>query len=500
MTTAPVARPEPTPRQTRPAWHPSAWPLWAKLVASVLALFLAVSMATGLFTHLALERSLMQQTDDSLHAVAMRFDDHPRPAGSDGDDGPGAAPDVLRLVYSTDGSTLTTTKNTAVNKDNEIVDLTVDQIRTLASAGLGEVPKTVQLGGDLGTYRLVAVNVVNRSTGKAETAVSGLSLAPQQHTLENLRTLLLMGIGLGTLGIGAGGTYLVRRSLQPLERVAGTARRVSRLELGSGQVQMTERVDARDTDPRTEVGQVGLALNSMLDNVDSALTARQQSEEKLRRFVADASHELRTPLASIRGYAELSRREKDPVPEGVTHALSRIESEGMRMSGLVEDLLLLARLDAGRPLERRPVDLTMLAITALGDAHAASPHHHWELDLPDEPVEVPGDQARLTQVMVNLLANARTHTPEGTTVVLGLRREGDFARIFVHDNGPGVSEELQRTVFERFSRGDTARTRTGGSTGLGLSIVDSVATAHGGRVELESRPGDTTFSVLVPAS
>jgi two-component system OmpR family sensor kinase len=169
------------------------------------------------------------------------------------------------------------------------------------------------------------------------------------------------------------------------------------------------------------------------------------------------------------------------------------------MAGLVSDLLLLARLDAGRPLDRDEVDLSMLAVNAVSDAHAAAPDHSFSLDLPPEPVCVPGDEPRLHQVLANLLANARTHTPPGTTVTTSVRREGDHVRIAVHDNGPGVPNTLQPNVFQRFARGDDARTRAGGSTGLGLSIVAAVARAHGGRVELDSRPGDTTFAVLLPA-
>ena len=237
----------------------------------------------------------------------------------------------------------------------------------------------------------------------------------------------------------------------------------------------------------------------MLDNVESALQARHESEQRVRQFVADASHELRTPLASIRGYAELSRRESDPVPASVTHALGRVEAESLRMQELVEDLLLLARLDSGRPLEREPVDLSLLAVDAVGDAHAAALDHVWELDLPEEPVEVPGDRARLHQILANLLANARTHTPPGTKVVTRLRREGGWVRLSVNDDGPGIPDSLQRNVFERFTRGEESRSRAKGSTGLGLSIVAAVGQAHGGRVELDSRPGDTTFSVLLPA-
>ena len=239
----------------------------------------------------------------------------------------------------------------------------------------------------------------------------------------------------------------------------------------------------------------GVKQWAQVGSVAGALEARQRSESRVRQFVADASHELRTPLASIRGYAELSRRESEPVPTSVRHALGRVESEALRMQGLVEDLLLLARLDAGRALEREPVDLTMIAMTAVGDIHAAAPEHRWRLDLPDEPVEVVGDEGRLRQVLVNLLANARTHTPSGTTVTTSLRREDGEVVLVVTDDGPGVPDELQPEVFERFTRGDDARNRAGGSTGLGLSIVDSVVRAHGGRIELASRPGQTSFAV-----
>ncbi len=315
-----------------------------------------------------------------------------------------------------------------------------------------------------------------------------------------LLALVVGGTAVGLVLVGAGGAVLIRRSLAPLDRVAATARQVSGMELDSGDVALAVRVPAEDVDDRTEVGQVGLALNTMLDNVESALTARQESEMRVRQFVADASHELRTPLASIRGYAELTRRETDPVPSTVSHAIGRVESEALRMQELVEDLLLLARLDAGRPLDREPVDLSLLAMNAVSDAHAASPDHSWELDLPDEPVEVSGDRARLHQILANLLANARTHTPAGTRVVTSLRPEGHSVRISVSDNGPGIPEGLQSTVFERFTRGEESRSREKGSTGLGLSIVAAVGQAHGGRVELDSRPGDTTFSVLLPAT
>jgi two-component system OmpR family sensor kinase len=219
---------------------------------------------------------------------------------------------------------------------------------------------------------------------------------------------------------------------------------------------------------------------------------------QVRQFVADASHELRTPLAAIRGYAELSRRSRQPVSQEIGHVLNRVESEAERMTALVEDLLLLARLDAGRPLAHDPVDLTMLVVDAVSDAHAAGPRHDWQLDLPNEPVTVVGDGARLHQVLANLLANARTHTPDGTTVTVAVSTSGGDAVLRVIDNGPGIPAELQPHIFERFARGDSSRSRAAGSTGLGLSIVHAVVTAHRGRVTVDSVPGRTVFTVTLP--
>jgi two-component system OmpR family sensor kinase len=235
----------------------------------------------------------------------------------------------------------------------------------------------------------------------------------------------------------------------------------------------------------------------MLDHVGAALEARQDSETRLRQFVADASHELRTPLAAIRGYAELSRRGE--LPADAEYALVRISAQSERMTTLVEDLLLLARLDAGRPLERREVDLTRLVVDAVSDAHAAGPGHRWQIALPEEPVTVPGDASRLAQVLANLLANARAHTPPGTAVTVALALEADGARLDVVDDGPGIPPELVPHVFERFARGSTSRSRANGSSGLGLAIVHAVVAAHGGSVSVSSVPGRTAFTVHLPS-
>jgi two-component system OmpR family sensor kinase len=258
------------------------------------------------------------------------------------------------------------------------------------------------------------------------------------------------------------------------------------------------RVRDADANPHTEVGRLGLAVNRMLDHISAALSTRQASESRVRQFVADASHELRTPLAAIRGYTELAQRKRAEVPADVAHAMSRVESEADRMTHLVEDLLLLARLDSGRPLDRQPVDLARLCADVVSDAHAAGPDHHWNLEVPGEPVLVPGDDARLHQVVANLLANARVHTPPGSTVTLALDVESGAAVLRVSDDGPGIPAGLQAEVFERFARADTSRSRKEGSTGLGLAIVSAVVHAHHGSIALESAPGRTEFTVRLP--
>jgi two-component system, OmpR family, sensor kinase len=275
----------------------------------------------------------------------------------------------------------------------------------------------------------------------------------------------------------------------PLRKVAATAHRVAELLLASGEIEMAERVPERLTDERTEIGQVGSALNAMLDHVEDSLDQRHRSEQQVRQFVADASHELRTPLATIAGYTELARRR----PETTGTALDKVETESARMTALVEDLLLLARLDSGRPLERQPVDLSRLLLEAVNDARVVDPERSWRLVLPDEAITVTGDDARLHQVVTNLLANASKYTPVGSTVTVTATTAG----FTVHDNGPGFPPDLARRAFERFVRGDTARTHAGGA-GLGLSLVQAIVVAHGGAVDLTSAPGDTTVAVRLP--
>lgn len=498
---------------TSESWRPNGWTLRTKLVAWMLLLFIVVTAAVGALAVWRLNQTLENNVNQQLHTAQIALEN---PGGGGGPDGGAvglAGGNSLRFdiqtngdaVYQWDAQRQQNIQSATVNRLGGSTQLTAAQQKTLLAAGLGRTPKAVELG-KLGTYQLIAVNhpqdlrslATNRQYEAEVTTIIGLPVDANKDTIQKTALSIALFSGAGVILVALAATVVIQRNLEPLRRVAATATRVSKLPLSSGEVVMSERVEPRDTDERTEVGQVGASLNDMLDHIDNALSARQASEMQVRQFVADASHELRTPLASIRGYAELSRRETDPVPQGVTHALSRIESEAGRMTTLVEDLLLLARLDSGRPLNFAPVELPIVAIETISDARAAGPDHVWGLDLPEEGIEIEGDEARIRQILINLLGNARKHTPEGTHIVVSVHPQHDGVLLQVRDDGPGISPELVPRIFERFIRGDAARTRTEGSTGLGLSIVSAVVAAHHGKVDVSSRPGETVFSIWLP--
>jgi len=467
--------------------------LRARLVAAMLLLLAVASTVIALGTTFALRQFLIGQLDNEVRATSTAFQRFPGPpppgefppgSGGQSDQGNrGPRPPSL-VARLDDGEVLAAG---IYSRDGEVQPVPTDQYPALASVPVGERPESRSLG-ELGDYRLVAVHRTN-----GDVVVTGLSEAAVEGTIARLTTIEVVVTLLTLLGAGLAGAFLVGRELRPLERVAATAARVSRLPLDRGEVSLVERVP--DVNPNTEVGQVGAALNRMLDHVGSALEARQDSETQLRQFIADASHELRTPLAAIRGYAELGRRD---TAADTTYSLTRISSQAERMTTLVEDLLLLARLDAGRPLDRAEVDLTRLVVDAVSDAHVSGPEHRWQLALPEEPLTVPGDAARLAQVLANLLANARTHTPPGSSVTVGLTADRAGAELSVVDDGPGIAPELLPHVFERFARGSSSRSRENGSTGLGLAIVQAVVAAHGGTVRVASSPGRTAFTVRLP--
>ena len=252
----------------------------------------------------------------------------------------------------------------------------------------------------------------------------------------------------------------------------------------------------------TRSGSSDNTLNRLLDNVDSALAHRVDSDLRMRQFIADASHELRTPLAAIQGYAELTRQDSSALPPTTEYALARIESEARRMASLVDELLLLSRLGEGEDLQSEDVDLADVVINAVNDAAVAAPTHHWIKDLPDEPVWVRGDHARLHQLVSNLLSNARVHTPPGVTVTTGIARhrsgpDAPYAELTVDDDGPDIDADILPRLFERFVRADTSRSN-GSGNGLGLAIVSSIVKAHHGSVSAESGDGRTVFRVRIP--
>jgi two-component system OmpR family sensor kinase len=322
--------------------------------------------------------------------------------------------------------------------------------------------------------------------------VLAIPLSDVHSTLDRLALLELL-IGLIVLVAVAVIAYLlVRRELRPLRRIEDTAAAIAAGDL-------SQRVD--DANPRTEVGSLGRSLNAMLTQIEEAFDERRRSEDRLRRFVADASHELRTPLTSVRGFAELFRRGAAERPDDLAIAMRRIEAEAERMGVLVEDLLLLAKLDQGRPLEQEPVDVGGLLEDLVSDHRML--YSEWPIELHSEPgSEVIGDDLRLRQAFANLLSNARSHTPPGTPIRVSLARDGDGGlAIEVADDGPGIAPADLERVFERFFRADPSRARRNGGTGLGLSIVDAIARAHGGRAEVESSEGGgAVFRLVLPPS
>ncbi|MFV0451043.1 MAG: sensor histidine kinase [Propioniciclava sp.] len=456
-------------------------------LVALIAVFL--SGLTAIAMHAILERQL----DNQLLTNATSIQNSPFHDDDDDDDdrirppGGGFGQTQGLLVYIDDAVAF-------VQVGRERQPLTREVVGQLASLAPSREPRSIRLAG-LGGYRVL----VSEADGHLQVVGQPTALITASMTSILLAAGLLTVVAILIAYLAA--RQVVARSLAPLARLAGTAHQVSSLELTTGEVAVPVRVPAADTDPRSEVGQVGLAFNHMLDKVEGALAARQRSETKVRQFVADASHELRNPLAAIRGYAELTRRNRAELPEDTQHALARIDSESARMARLVEDLLLLARLDAGPNIQVSDVAMNDLVANAVSDAQVAGPDHTWIVHVPTEPVIAVLDRHRIHQVVVNLLANARTHTPPGTTVVTTLHTDGARALLTIDDDGPGIPEEIRPTLFARFTRADTARVRSTGtsSTGLGLAIVAAVVAAHRGQVSASASPtGGARFTVALP--
>ncbi len=481
--------------------------LGRKLLVRVLALVAAAAVLLSLLTTLATRQLLLGQLDRQLDSALARQQEFRSGGGGPSDLDRGPPPGGVRVPGQQIGTLAAEFTNNGAPRigilQNNRADVELPQeewdelVAQLRSVPVDDGRVSRNLAAGLGHYRLIAQS---RDYG---TVVIGLPLTDVDTFLIELIGLEIILSLLAIAGAWLAARAVLARSLRPLNRLAATAQQVSQLPLDRGEVALAVRVPPQDADPSSEVGQVGQALNHMLNNVEEALAARQASETKVRQFVADASHELRNPLAAIRGYAELTRRSREDLPADAAYALSRVEAESERMSHLVEDLLLLARLDSGPDLEIKAVDLTEIMINAVSDARAAGPDHTWGLALPDEPVSALGDRHRLHQVVANLLANARTHTPPGTRVDASLTVGEGQAVMTISDNGPGIPDGIRDQIFERFTRADTSRVRASGaangaSTGLGLAIVAAVVEAHHGRVSVTSRPGETQFTVALP--
>jgi two-component system, OmpR family, sensor kinase len=472
--------------------------LTSRLVVTAVLLVAVVSLLIGITTTFAMRSYLTDRLDREVSEGLRRaVEGPPRAPGTDGPgDGDGRGrfegPGTILVAVPPSGDPVGTVVGTATDGQLSPRELSSKALAALAVTATDGHAHDVDLPG-LGSYRVMAADV------------NGAMLVigrPSDDVEATIASLIWWEALLGLLGVGAAaaaGTLVVRRQLAPLREVAATAHEVATLPLDSGVVDLSPRVP--DPDEKTEVGQVGAALNTLLAHVESSLTARHESELQVRQFVADASHELRTPLSTIRGYAELSRRTPDDAG-ALLASLSKVSTEADRMSSLVDDLLLLARIDSGRPLLSEPVDVTRLLLEAVSDARVVGPAHQWRLDLPDEPLEIVGDEQRLHQVVTNLLTNALSHTPAGTTVTVSARGldepDQPAVALVVTDNGPGFPSGLAKTAFERFTRGDVARTRASGGAGLGLSIVAAIVRAHGGTVDLSSVPGATRIRVRIP--
>lgn len=482
-----------------------SWTLLRQLVVGVSVVVMLAVATIGAASVLTLRSSVLGIIDAQLAGAAqgsvnsmIKFRNSPGPDGQLPE--PGAMKPLTHLIGQAPGNVVALIQDGQVVDAAHFLDGSAEQAPPQAVAEIAAMSwtdpqiRTVELPG-LGWYRMVG-----RPGDGDEVLVTGVSRTPaweamvrETAVVSGMTVLALLVTALSTLAI-------VRFALRPLNRVSTTAAEVVALPLDRDNHVITPRVPAGDTDPRTEVGLVGATLNTLLDHVERALSDVAASDRRMRQFITDASHELRTPLAAIHGYAELTRQDSAALPETTEYALARIEGEASRMTTLVTDLLLLARLDEGQDLERTEVDLTELVVDAVNDAAVSAPSHRWLVDVPEHAVWVLGDRARLHQTIANLLSNARVHTPEGTTVQTAIVTGPAHVDLTVSDDGPGIDAALLPHLFERFVRADKSRSREAGSFGLGLSIATSIVEAHGGTIQAQSGSGRTAFVIRMPTA
>ncbi len=408
----------------------------------------------------------------------------PPPQTGDAATDPGALSELfIELRDLTTGATTRVADGVGTNQPSPMVSAATVQAH-LPRPGATSEPFTVGSEGDPGSHWRMTVALDNDGR---RVVLAGLPLGATESTFNRITVLTLAATGTVLLALALAGWWVVRLGIRPIDELAATADAVAEGDL-------SRRIGPGP--PGTEAGRLAVAFNGMVHQIEGAFAERQASEDQLRRFVADASHELRTPLTSIRGYTELYRSGALHDGEEVGDALRRIEAEATRMGGLVDDLLVLARLDQGRPLGAEPVDLVPLARDAVADARAVEPDRPIDLVCGVHAAMVVGDEARLRQVMANLLANTRVHTPSDAAVDISLELVAGRVRFTVADHGPGMSPEALEHVFERFYRADSSRSRDHGGSGLGLSIVAAVVAAHGGSVRASSPPGGGAVFVI----
>jgi two-component system OmpR family sensor kinase len=450
--------------------------LRARLVLGVIAIAAVGLAAADAATYTLLKSNLVQRVDNSLAGDEMAFHGpHVR-----------VPPGLFAQTRSLDGATVYDTEAVSFGSEDAPAPKLPATIKVAPpDEDEHESARTFTVAGEDGGRYRVRASIEQGANGMV---ILATSLHEVETTLNRLLVVELLVTAAVLAAAAALALWVVRLGLRPLDAIESTAAAIAAGDLS----QRVERAEER-----TEVGRLGLALNAMLGQIESAFRAREASERKLRRFVADASHELRTPLSAVRAYAELFTRGASTRPDDLARSMTGIERESERMSVLVDDLLLLARLDEGRPLARDPVALDEVVSEAVETAQTLEPERPIRLDV-DRAV-VNGDRDRLRQIVDNLLSNVRAHTPRGTPVRVSLRRMNGNAAIEVADTGPGMGDEQLAHVFERFYRADPSRARTSGGVGLGLSIVAAVAEAHGGHVSAAATPGGgATFRIELP--
>ena len=480
------------------------WSLRNRLLVAVLVVA-AIGIGTSDFLAITSLRSfLTNQLDTQLNGILtstiMRLDR----AGIEtapNEDGGGNQPfNVIQPLRGIPSATSVTLLDSAGNVIGKIGgDLTDNGTTTLASPFSGyTIKKVIALQGNAFTIdkesgQVSLRAIVRELPSGIGSVVVATSLESENKTLGELSALFFFISLLVLVLIGIVGRLLIQISLKPLREVEATAAAIADGDLSAR---------LPESKPTTEVGRLTNSLNTMLGRIEESFSIRVASESRLRRFAADASHELRTPLTAIRGFAELYRQGAVSGEENTKELVGRIEKESIRMGSLVEDLLLLARMDQAPELTKVPVNLNEQVHEAVASAQAAGPNHPITVDLPEEESYVLGDPMRIHQVIANLLANARTHTPEGTTIRVTVSEGENETALSVADTGPGLSDEHKKRIFERFFRADPSRARTSGEgSGLGLSIVDAVMKAHGGAVTVESEVGKgSTFTLHFPIS